>query len=235
MEPQQDRLAEWFVPQYGPLKLRVAIGLLFLPYTGMVVSYTVIGSMLAPVVYWDRVMAIVAIYFLGLGISAHALDAIGSASGIKPWGAHFSKKTLWVIAGISLTFSYGIGTYYIVTVAPWLFVIAMLEGFFLFAYNLECFNGRFHTDYWFAFSWGVLPVCAGFILQTNAFTLYAGIIACATGCTSLVEITASRPYKHLKKTQDMSAHTQQYEMILKSLSFSVMLFAVGMILWKQSH
>jgi len=235
MQPKQDRLSEWFVPQFGPLKFRIAIGLLFLPYTGMVLSYTVIGSMLATVIYWNRVMAIVTIYFFGLGVAAHALDAIGGASGEKPWGTHFSKKSLWVIALIALTFSYGIGIYYIVTAAPWLFVVALLEGFFLFAYNLEWFNGQFHTDAWFAFSWGVLPVWAGYILQTNSLTMVACIISFAMGLMSLAEINASRPYKALKKIGAFSPHQHQYEMILKSLSLSVMLIAVGMVLWRQLH
>ena len=60
------RLNEWFVPGFGPLRLRIAIGLLFLPYTGMVLAFTVIGSMLAGTVHWDRVAAIVVIYFLAL-------------------------------------------------------------------------------------------------------------------------------------------------------------------------
>ena len=91
-----DRTSEWFVPQFGPIPFRVAIGLLFLPYTGMVLSYTVIGAMFAHVIHWDRVIAILIIYFLGLGIAAHALDAIGGSTGTKPWGTPFSKKGLWI-------------------------------------------------------------------------------------------------------------------------------------------
>ena len=235
MDTQQDRLSEWFVPQFGPVGFRIAIGLLFLPYTCMVISYTVIGSMLAPVIYKDRVIAIMIIYFFGLGIAAHALDAVGAASEEKPWGTHFSKKRLWAIAAIALIFSYGIGIYYIVTVAPWLFVIALLEGFFLFAYNLEWFHGRFHTDFWFAVSWGVLPVCAGYILQTNSLTIYACIFAGAMGLFSLAEINASRPYKALKKSGELASHQHRYEMILKSLSLFVTLLAIGMVLWRKSH
>jgi len=85
-----DRRSEWFVPRFGSARFRSFIGLLFLPYTGMVLSFTVIGSMLAENVHWDRVVAIVLIYFLGLGIGAHALDALGG-KGIKPWGALFSQ------------------------------------------------------------------------------------------------------------------------------------------------
>ena len=71
------RTREWFVPTFGPPRFRTFVGLLFLPYTGMVLAYTVIGAMMAPHIHWDRVAAIVVIYFLALGVGAHALDALG--------------------------------------------------------------------------------------------------------------------------------------------------------------
>ena len=73
-----DRRTEWFVPSFGPERFRLFIGLLFLPYTGMVLSYAVIGSMLAQYIHWDRVAAIMVIFFLALGIGGHALDAAGA-------------------------------------------------------------------------------------------------------------------------------------------------------------
>lgn len=221
------------MPRFGPLKFRIFVGLLFLPYTGMVLSFTVIGAMLAKQVYWDRVGAIVLIYFLGLGIAAHALDAIGS-KGIKPWGTHFSKRTLWVLALLSLIPAYGIGLHYILTVAPLLAVIAILEGFFLFAYNLEWFGGRFHTDEWFAFSWGVLPVLGGYLIETNAISLPVVAVAGAMGLLSLVEINASRPYKEIKRSgrEEHRTFQRRYEQILKGVSLGVILLAVGMILWR---
>ena len=36
-----DRTTEWFVPRFGPPRFRAIVGLLFLPYTGMVLAYTV--------------------------------------------------------------------------------------------------------------------------------------------------------------------------------------------------
>lgn len=72
------RLNEWFVPKFGSLKFRFFIGLLFLPYTGMCISFTIIGSVLSPTIQWDRVAAIALIYGLALGISAHAADSLGS-------------------------------------------------------------------------------------------------------------------------------------------------------------
>lgn len=233
MDPVPDRRSEWFVPQFGPLKFRLWIGLLFLPYTGMVLAFTVIGGMLAETVFWDRVGAIVLVYFLGLGIAAHAVDAIGS-KGRKPWGEHFSKRQLWTLAVGSLILAYGIAIYYAVLETPQLLVIAVIEGFFLFAYNLELFEGRFHTDGWFAFSWGVLPVLAGYVIQTNRISPPALIMAGAMGLFSLVEINASRPYKELKRSGRLDPHLHQvrYEAILKCVSLGVMLLAAGMVTWR---
>ena len=72
------RQAEWFVPGFGSRRFRSVMGLLFLPYTAMVLSFSVIGSVIVPSVDWTRVLAIAVIYFLGLGIGAHTLDALGS-------------------------------------------------------------------------------------------------------------------------------------------------------------
>ena len=192
------RGSEWFVPKFGPLRFRTFIGLLFLPYTGMVLSFSVIGSLLAARVSYDRVLAIVIIYFFGLGIAAHALDALGS-KGIKPWGTVFTKTQLWLVALVSLFLAYGIAVYYMVRYVPLLLVVAILEGFFVFAYNLEWFAGRFHTDRWFAFSWGGLPVLAGYIMQTNSISIPALILALSMALFSTIEIKASRPYKELKR------------------------------------
>lgn len=235
-EPQ--RLREWFVPSFGTPRFRVAVGLLFLPYTGMVLSFVVIGSMLAETIYWDRVAAVVVIYFLALGIGAHALDALGSKA-VKPWGSVFSKRQLWAVAAGSVVLAYAIGLYYILRYAPLLGVIAALEGFFLLAYNLEWFRGRFHTNAWFAFSWGFLPVLAGYVIQTNSISPAIVLAAAAMAALSLVEINASRPYKALKRSADGQtvegrAQAAQYEMILKSVSLGVILLGIALLLWRWS-
>jgi hypothetical protein len=240
MNPPQDRarLDEWFVPAFGPLRFRAAVGLLFLPYTGMVLAFTLIGSMLAEPVHWDRVAAILAIYFLALGIGAHALDALGSGGG-KPWGTIFSRRQLWLAFAASVGLAYAVGLYYMVRHAPWLGWIAVAEGFFLLAYNLEWFNGRFHTDGWFALAWGGLPVLAGFVLQTNGVSMPAVLVACAMGLLALVEIKASRPYKALKRSAAVQPptpleqfHLRQFETILKSLSLGVILLGLGLAAWR---
>ncbi|MBL0419181.1 hypothetical protein JI739_02365 [Ramlibacter sp. AW1] len=226
------------MPAFGPPRFRAAVGLLFLPYTGMVIAFTAIGSVLAHDLRWDRVAAIGLIHFLALGIGAHALDALGSR-GTRPWGAAFTPRQLWLLAASSVLAAYGIGAWYMLQDAPLLWWIAIAEGFFLLAYNLEWFGGRFHTDGWFALSWGGLPVLAGYVLQTNTLSIAALLVATAMALLSLVEIKASRPYKALRRAaadeplgDAQRAHMQQLEAILKSLSAGVMLLALGLLAWR---
>jgi len=235
-EGPADRRAEWFVPKFGPAKFRSFLGLLFLPYTGMVLSFSVIGSMLADPLYWDRVVAIVVIYFLGLGIAAHALDALGSRS-VKPWGTIFTRGQLWLLAVLSLSLAYSLAIYYMIRYVPWLWLLAVCEGFFVFAYNLELFKGRFHTDNWFAFSWGFLPVLAGYIMQTNKISIEALILAISMALFSSVEIKASRPYKDFKQRskglkEEEKSLMARYEAILKSISLGVILLGAGLLIWR---
>ena len=224
----RDRRTEWFVPSFGPERFRVAVGLLFLPYTGMVLSFTVIGAMLAPVIHWDRVAAIVAIYFLALGIGAHALDAVGSR-GARPWGLVFTRAQLWTLALAALAGAYAIGVWYMVLYAPLLWPIAIAEGFFVLAYNLEWFGGRFHRDSWFALSWGALPVLAGHVLQTNSISAAAALVAAGMALLSLVEIKASRPYKALKRSGEDPRQAARLETILKCLSGGVIALGAGLL------
>lgn len=229
-----DRGSEWFVPKFGPQKFRSLIGLLFLPYTAMVLSFAVVGAMAAETIVWGRVLAIVGIYFLGLGIAAHALDAIGGSQ-MRPWGTVFTTGQLWLLAIVSLVAAYLIAIYYMVRYVPWLWIVAVLEGFFVFAYNLEWFNGRFHTDRWFAFSWGFLPVVAGYVIQTNTVRLEALVLAASMALFSLVEIKASRPYKDFKRsrrslTEDEILLMHRYEIILKSISLGVIFLGAGLLI-----
>lgn len=221
------RINEWFVPRFGPLKFRAFIGMLFLPYTGMCISFTIIGSMLSESISWDRVLSIFIIYFLALGVSAHAADNLGSKK-IKPWGNFFStfELRLMVIGGLSV--SYILGIYYIITFAPLLLIIAIIEGFFLFAYNFELFNGLFHNNFWFAVSWGSLPLLAGFVIQTNSISVLSLISSIMAFLLAYTEIRISRKYKELKrKPQDVVDYkVEKLERSLKVISLITILFAV---------
>jgi len=216
---------EWFVPKFGPTRFRVFVGLLFLPYTGMCVSFTIIGSMLAGEIAWDRVGAIALIYTLALGVSAHVADSLGSKKA-KPWGSYFTKAQLLALMAATLAAAYAIGIYYIVLFVPLLAVIAALEGFFLFAYNFEAFGGRLHNNFWFAVSWGSLPALAGYVMQANSISIVAFFVSGLTGLVSYAEIRMSRPYKQLLQSGNHPEHAKRLERGLKIISLVTIAFAL---------
>ena len=220
------------MPKFGPHRFRAFCGMTFWPYTSMNVSYVVIGSLLAPTIFWDRVLAVSAIYVLALGISAHALDALGSMS-TKPWGTYLSVRQLRALSIGALAPALFLGVYYAFLYAPLLWVFGILETFFLFAYNLEWFNGRFHSDTWFVFSWGFLPSSVGYAFQTNSVSIISFLVSLAIALTAFFEIKSSRPYKELKRKHERSEIELQlvgrFERRLKLLSIGIVVLAAGMI------
>jgi uncharacterized membrane protein len=108
----------------------------------------------------------------------------------------------------------------------------MLEGFFLFTYNYEIAGGLFHNDFWFAISWGSLPLLAGYIMQVNSISVLALTAACLTGFASYAEIRISRPYKQLKKTNSDSDRARRLENGLKVISVGTILFALSILAYR---
>jgi hypothetical protein len=225
------RINEWYVPKFGPMKFRLFIGLLFLPYTGMCVSFVILGALLSPNTNVERLFVICIIYFMSLGIAAHIADNIGSKK-IKPWAEVLSKKQSWIILISSLSVSYILGFYYIIFYTPLLLIIAILEGFFLFAYNFEMIEGFFHNDFWFSVSWGLLPFMAGFIIQTNSITISSLLLSSVAFFLSYAEIRFSRPYKRFKRDRINLDKSMFYERCLKILSLGTIFSTLALLLIK---
>jgi len=219
---RKDRLSEWFVPKFGTRNFRLGIGILFLPYTGMVVAFAAWGSLVVDYSL-ERLGAICLLYFLALGISAHCLDALGSKT--KPWG-FLSKKKLWIISLITLSGAIIIGFHYAFLDSPLLIPIGIVEIFFLVSYNLELFNGKFHNNSSFVLSWGILPVLAGTIIQINSITLESFALSGVAGILSYILIKTSRIYKNLKKQLGETSLIYRKEIILKLISSGVILSTI---------
>ena len=215
----QDRTDEWFVPKFGSRNFRRTIGILFLPYTSIVICFAALGS-LSGQFEIERLAAICIIYFLALGVSAHLLDAIGGKT--KPWG-DLPKKKLWLISMIVLGIAFSIGMYYVFLDSPLLFAIGIVEVFFLFAYNLELFGGKFHNNPSTIFSWAILPVFAGSAIQTNSITIEAVMICGVSSIITYVLITTSRKYKHLKQNNGNYLEIKKCESILKIITICVLI------------
>ena len=230
MKEQVTRINEWFVPQFGPIKFRIFVGMMFLPYTGMCISFSIIGSLLSPTtIAWDRMVAIIIIYFTALGISAHAADNMGSKN--RPWGNYFSNLELLIMLICGLSIAYAIGAYYMIFFVPLLLPIAILEGFFLFAYNYELCNGFFHNNVWFAISWGSIPLLAGYVMQTNSLSHVPLLVSTVAFLISYFEINFSRKYKKFKQAQDL-VKSKHLEFRLKIISLTTILFSVTFLIFR---
>ena len=219
---QIDRTSEWFVPKFGPKKFRISIGILFLPYTSIVVCFAALGAISGPL-QLERVAAICVIYVLALGVGAHLLDAVGGKT--KPWG-NLPKRKIWGIALSALSIAFSVGIYFAFLDSPWLFPIGIIEGFFLFAYNLELFGGKFHNNTSTIFSWGILPVFAGSVIQTNSITIETIVIAIITALVTYVLITISKQYKSLKRNNGDVYSIKKKERILKLITIGVVVSTI---------
>ena len=220
---QEDRLSEWFVPKFGSRNFRLGVGLLFLPYTGMVLSFAAWGSF-ASNFSLERLGAICVLYFLALGVSAHCLDSLGSKT--KPWGV-LSKKKILIVSLVSLGVAFAIGLYYAFLDSPLLFPIGIAETFFLFVYNLELFKGRFHNNIAFIISWGILPVFAGSAIQTNTIPPQVLVLSGIAGSLSYLLIKTSQKYKDLRRNSADHSKTYRQEIILKLISVGVIAVTVS--------
>lgn len=212
-----DRTSEWFVPKIGPKNFRIGIGMLFLPYTGIVTCFALWGS-LGTEFTLDRLVSIGVIYFLAVGVAAHCLDAVGGKT--KPWGA-LPKRKILSIAISTLVIVFTIGLYYAFLDSPMLLPIGIIEVFFLFAYNLELFGGKFHNNISTVISWGVLPVFAGSAIQTNSISIETIILSTIAAGITYFLITTSRKYKALKKDNADTTKIKNKETILKVITLIV--------------
>ncbi|MGQ0605932.1 MAG: hypothetical protein ACT4OD_03125 [Candidatus Nitrosotenuis sp.] len=219
---QKDRTSEWFVPKFGPRNFRVGVGILFLPYTAIVTSFAVWGS-LASDFELERLVAICTVYFLSVGVSAHCLDAVGGTT--RPWGS-LPKRKILAIAMVALGIAFTIGLYYAFLDSPLLFPIGIAEGFFLFAYNLELFGGKFHNNSSTVLSWGILPVLAGSVIQTNSISFESVIVCGVSACITYVLIITSRKYKELTQSFGNPIQIKRKEIILKIITLAVLIGTV---------
>lgn len=217
-----DRTSEWFVPKFGPRNFRVSVGILFLPYTGIVTCFAAWGS-LSGGIGAERLAAICVVYFLSVGVCAHCLDAVGGKT--RPWG-ELPKRKLVIIGLGALGIAFAIGLHYAFLDSPLLFPIGIAEGFFLFAYNLELFKGRFHNNASTVLSWGILPVFAGSAIQTNSISAETLALAGVSAVITYVLIVTSRRYKELKRNGGDPNTIRKKEMVLKMLALGVLVATV---------
>jgi hypothetical protein len=219
--------------------------LLHPPYTAWNISYVVVGSTLAPTVNWLVLTIILASFFCGTGIAAHALDELNG----HPLKTGFSDKSLKLMSTVSLFVAFILSTLASLLTTPWLLVFYGAGAFLVLAYNLEWWHGLIHTDLGFALSWGAFPVIVGYWSQTGHFSLAALVAASAATLLSLAQRSLSTQARFVRrKTSSGSAlfHTADnhdikwdrqkilstWEKPLRLLSWSVILLAISLLVTK---
>ena len=170
--------------------------LLHPPYTLWHLSYVIWGAALAGAHHYDRLAATLVAFLLAVGVAAHALDELQG----RPLGTRISPGVLVVLASLSLGGAVLIGVLGAVEVSPWLLVFVALGLFIAPAYNLEWFGGRFHSDVWFAFSWGSFPLLTAYFVTAERLSIAAALGAAMAFALSLAQRTLSDRVRGLRRS-----------------------------------
>ena len=81
----------------------------------------------------------------------------------------------------------------------WLAPLVAAGAFIVCAYNLELFGGAFHSDAWFALSWGSFPLLAAYLAAAERFSAEALLAACFAGFLSLAQRHLSTQVRTMRR------------------------------------
>lgn len=165
------------------------------PYTAWHLSYVVIGAALAPDLRAARLGAALVAFLLAMGVGAHALDELQG----RPLGTRIPDGVLKAAAAVSIAAGCAIGILVAVRVDLWLLAFVAFGGFVVVAYNLELFGGRFHTDLWFALSWGAFPVLTGYFVAAERLAADALLAAGFAALLSLAQRRLSTSVRTVRR------------------------------------
>ena len=117
----------------------------------------------------------------------------------RPLGTKIPSVVLVSLAAVSLAGALALGVVAGILESPWMFAFVAFGGFIVVFYNLGLWHNRFHTDLWFAFSWGAFPVLTSY--WVNASRLDVAAVLLAVGCffLTLVQRTLSTPVRTVRR------------------------------------
>jgi hypothetical protein len=184
---------------------RDLVTLLHPPYTAWHLSYVAIGAAAAPQLHADRLAAALAAFFLGVGVCAHALDELNG----RPLATRLSDRSLVALAVMGLAGAVAIGIAGVATVSAGLIPFVVVGAFIVAAYNLELLGGRFHTDFWFAASWGAFPALTGYWINALELRAQGLLVAAACFMLSVAQRRLSRPARELRRRTASVSGRQQ--------------------------
>ena len=169
--------------------------LLHAPYTAWHLAYVAIGAALTPEFALSRLLPTLGAFFLAVGIGAHALDELRG----RPLQTRIPERVLVGLAAVSIAAAVGIGVVGAALVNPWIGAFVAAGAFFVVAYNLELFGGRFHGDAWFALAWGAFPLLTGFFAAAEELDAAAILGAAFAFALSLAQRRLSSRVRDVRR------------------------------------
>src|SRR3954471_17787945 len=212
------------------------------PYTAWHLSYVVFGAAVAPVLDGGVLGATVVGFFLGVGITAHALDELRG----RPLRTRIPSSVLWAVALVALAVAVALGVAGAARVTWWLLVCVGFGAFIVLAYNLELFGGRFHDDWWFAAAWGAFPAITAYLAQAGTIRVEAVLVAGGCLLLSVAQRALSTPVRRLRRRNaavagqvvlddgpvepiDESSLRAAPERALHAMAYALSLLALGLV------
>jgi hypothetical protein len=202
------------------------VTLLHPPYTLWHLSYVAVGAALAPHMKWGLLGWTTLAFFLAMGIGAHALDELNG----RPLRTRIPAPVLVGLAAVSIAAACAIGVVAAAGSTWWLLLFIVFGAFIAVAYNLELFDGAFHSNLWFAASWGSFPVLTAYFAAAERLRGEACAAAAFALLLSLAQRTLSSEVRFARRNAGDLAAARPAELALQLLAAAVPALAGALLL-----
>ena len=211
-----------------------------LPLPFCVLAFATLGAAFSERVYLNRLGLTYLGILLALCLGAYSLDELQG----RPYHTKFEDRTLWCMTMVGMSGATLVAIYLMLTVSFLIVIPAALAAFFIFAYNLELFGGRFHNAGWFGVSWGGLTTFGSYFVQSTTLSVTPLIVSVMSSLVgmSIVYLTHKfRPDELSKKLEiARSANLEAYSRysrktawgIAKIECYAMIALAIGVIIPK---
>ena len=202
------------------------VTLLHPPYTLWHLSYVAIGAALAPHMKWGLLGWTTLAFFLAMGIGAHALDELNG----RPLRTAVPAPVLVGFAAVSIAAACAIGVVVAAGTTWWLLPFIVFGAFIAVAYNLELFDGAFHSDLWFAAAWGAFPVLTAYFAAAEQLRAEVFAAAAAALLLSLAQRMLSTEVRFARRHAGDPASARPAELALQLLAAALPALAGALLL-----
>jgi hypothetical protein len=209
-----------------PGSWRDYVTLLHGPYTLWHLSYVALGAGLAPHMRWGLLGWTTLAFLLAMGVGAHALDELNG----RPLRTRIPSPVLVALAAVSIAAACAIGIVVAAGSTWWLLAFVAFGAFVVVAYNLELFGGAFHSDAWFALTWGAFPVLTAYFAAAERLRGEAVAAAGFAVAASLAQRTLSTQVRHARRDVGDPVSARPAEVALKLLAAAMPLLAGALLL-----